>query len=241
MLARKSKHKFTLFKGKQNMYLKIFISSILLFLFNGSNFLKDSVDQNVFGNEWILCEVYRLEHEGVRVVGDPQVITCEYGEAILFNGKTDGIFLNAMPLSDLYRFTVEALVRPDSGGSFEQRFLHCGEVQGDRLLLEIRTSPTDWYFDAYIKSGEQQKALIDKDLLHPLNQWYHVAFVVDQGKQTTYINGKEELSSKLNYAPLHEGISSLGVRQNEKSWFKGAIYKIKFSPKALNPKEFMNY
>lgn len=223
------------------MYLKVFLSLILLFLFSRCNYIKNTIGQNEFGNEWILSEIFQSADKGVKIVGNPQVIACKYGDAMLFNGKTDGIFLNTMPLSDLSRFTVEAIVRPDSEGNFEQRFLHCGEVDGNRLLLEIRTTSTDWYFDAFIKSGDQQKALIDEQLLHPLDQWYHVAFVVDKRKQTTYINGKEELSSDLSYAPLHEGKSSLGVRQNEVAWFKGAIYKIKFSPNALNPEDFMNY
>jgi hypothetical protein len=46
-----------------------------------------------------------------------------------------------MPLAGLEQFTVEMIYNPYSGGNFEQRFLHCGEANGDRLLLELRSTP----------------------------------------------------------------------------------------------------
>jgi len=43
-----------------------------------------------------------------------------------------------------------------------------GEVNGDRMLIELRmTEESQWYLDAFIKSGDSSKALIDKSLLHP--------------------------------------------------------------------------
>jgi hypothetical protein len=35
--------------------------------------------------------------------------------------------------------------------------------------------------------------------------------------------------------------TSLGVRHNELSWFKGAIYRFRITPKILNPKQFLKY
>jgi hypothetical protein len=176
-----------------------------------------------------------------RITGNPQIIKCKYGEALLFNGESDGIFLDGNPLSGLSQFTIEAIVRFDSKGRFEQRFLHIGEVSGTRVLLENRSFETDWYFDAFIKSSDQSKALIDSTMLHPLDKWYHVAYVVDKGYLKTYINGIKELEAQINIAPLQRGNTSIGVRQNEKSWFKGAIYKIRITPKAVIPDEFMQY
>lgn len=37
------------------------------------------------------------------------------------------------------------------------------------------------------------------------------------------------------------GKTSIGVRLNEQSWFKGTIYKIRISPEALSPNNFMTY
>ncbi len=137
-------------------------------------------------------------------------------------------------------FTIEVLFYPESGGNFEQRFFHTGEIRGDRVLLEIRTTATDWYFDAFVQSGNQKMTLIDPTMLHPLNQWVHVAYVVDHGKLYTYINGQKELEGSIKFSPIQTGKTSIGVRLNEQSWFKGAISQIRISPKALKPKEFLN-
>jgi len=130
---------------------------------------------------------------------------------------------------------------PESGGNFEQRFFHTGEIRGDRVLLEIRTTATDWYFDAFVQSGTQKMTLIEPTLLHPLNQWYHVAYVVDHGKLCTYINGQKELEGAIAFSPIQTGKTSIGVRLNEQSWFKGAISQIRISPKALKAKDFLIY
>jgi len=191
--------------------------------------------------EWVLNDLVLAKGGAIRLAGNPKIIDDKYGKVVVFNGTTDGIFLDQMPLAGLEQFTIEAIIRPDSGGKFEQRFFHCGEIRGSRVLFETRSTPTDWYFDAFIKSGDQQKTLIDSTLLHPLNQWYHLAFVVENGKQMTYINGIKELESKIEIVSLTGGKTSIGVRQNEQSWFKGAIYKIRISPTALSPVNFMNY
>jgi hypothetical protein len=191
--------------------------------------------------EWILSDLTSKNKVGVEIKGNPKTIECKYGKALEFNGVTDGIFFECMPLVGLEQFTVEAIVRPDSGGNFEQRFLHIGEVKGDRVLMELRSMQTGWYFDAFIKSGDQQKALIDPNLLHPFNQWYQLAFVISHGKIETYINRQKELESNIDILPIQEGKTSIGVRQNEQSWFKGAIYKIRISPEALKTDKFMAY
>lgn len=191
--------------------------------------------------EWIVNDFMKSKAEGIRITGNPQVIDCKYGKALQFNGSTDGVFLDQMPLEGLKQFTIEAIIRPESGGNFEQRFFHCGEVKGNRVLFELRSTKTDWYFDAFIKSGNQQKALIESTLIHPLDQWYHLAFVVANGKQETYINGVKELESQINIVPLHGGKTSVGVRLSEQSWFKGAIYKIRISAEVLKPSRFMKY
>lgn len=200
-----------------------------------------SIESKNLETSWILSDIARLPDNGIRILGHPRTIKCKYGKALKFNGKSDGIFLEQMPLAGLEKFTIEVIFRPDSHGKTEQRFFHCGEVMGDRVLMETRTTPTDWYLDAFIKTGDQQKALINPELLHPLGQWYHVAFVIDRGKLSTYVNGSKELEGQIDMASLRSGKTSIGVRQNEESWFKGAIYKIRISPEALNPVNFMKY
>ncbi|MDP3914942.1 MAG: hypothetical protein Q8R96_14515 [Bacteroidota bacterium] len=45
----------------------------------------------------------------------------------------------------------------------------------------------------------------------------------------------------LTFSPIQTGKTSIGVRLNEQSWFKGAISQIRVSPEALNPNDFLNY
>lgn len=191
--------------------------------------------------EWILSELLQTGKNEIRIVGKPEIIVCKYGKALQFNGSSDGIFLDQMPLAKLEKFTIEIVLRPFSGGNFEQRYFHCGEVRGGRVLLELRSVKSGWYLDAFVKSGDQQKTLIDSTLLHPLDQWAHIAFVVDNNNQSTYVNGIKELEGQIKIEPLKGGKTSIGVRQNEKSWFKGAIYKIRISPEALYPNQFLKF
>ena len=215
-----------------NLFLSIFMFFVL--------FIPErTLSQSKHQTEWMLSNLISVRTEGIRIAGNPQVIDCKYGKALLFNGSTDGIFIDQMPLDGMKQFTIEVIICPHSGGNFEQRFFHCGEVKGDRVLLELRATPTDWYFDAFIASGNQKKTLIEPKLTHPLDQWYHLAFVITNGKQETYINGIKELESHIEIVPLQGGKTSIGVRQNEQSWFKGAISKIRISPEALSPDSFM--
>ncbi len=188
--------------------------------------------------QWIVSKFLEKSKDTVRILGSPKSFPCKYGSAVLFDGTKDGIFTNQMPLAGLEHFTVEAIFRPDDGGKFEQRFFHCGEIQGSRVMMELRSTPKGWYFDAFLNANDSKKTLADSTLLHPSNQWYHVAFVVDKGKLTTYVNGKKELQESIPMTPFFTGKTSLGVRQNELSWFKGAIYKVRITPKALTPDLF---
>jgi hypothetical protein len=204
--------------------------SVLFFITSG---------ESLFAQDWILSKLIEKPAEGIYLKGNPEIIDCPYGKAVRFNGESDGIFLHQMPLAGVEQFTIEVVFKPESGGNFEQRFFHCGEIRGDRVLLELRATQNDWYFDAFINSGEQKMTLIDPAMLHPLDRWYHVAYVVDRGKLTTYIDGEKELEGKIDLSPLRTGNLSLGVRQNEQSWFKGAIYQIRISPVALDVNDFI--
>jgi hypothetical protein len=203
--------------------------------------LKVSAGKDAKTTDWWPALWKTSESGSIRVAGNPQILDSKYGKALLFDGIRDGIFLDQMPLKGLDQFTVEMIICPSTGGNFEQRYFHCGEVKGSRIMLELRSTASDWYLDAFVQSGDQHKTLVDSTKLHPLGQWAHVAFVVENGRQTTFVNGKKELESQLIIQPLQEGKTSVGVRQNEVSWFKGAIYQIRFSDKALNPVQFLKF
>ncbi|MES2573569.1 MAG: LamG-like jellyroll fold domain-containing protein [Bacteroidota bacterium] len=197
--------------------------------------------KNSTTTEWILSNLFREKSDSIEINGTPQLVTSPYGEAVYFDGIDDAIFLKEMPLKSLQEFTVEMIFKPETNAPFEQRVLHIGESREDRMLLEIRAVNTNWYFDGYACSGTNKKALIDEKLIHPLGQWYHVAFVVTPKSLTTYVNGKKELYEDFTFLPIETGQTSFGVRLNKVSWFKGAIYKIRITPKQTDSKDFMKF
>jgi len=226
--------------SKINLYIVFSILAVIL-----PNHLimkqKNKAESKTAPTEWVLSNLKEKMPGKMRVTGNPGTVKCKYGEAVSFNGTTDAIFLDSMPLTGMEQFTIEVIFQPASGGNFEQRFLHFGEVQGDRVLMELRSNQAGWYFDAYIKAGDQQCTLIEPNLSHASNQWYHLAYVIDRGKLITYVNGKKELEGNIHLVPLKGDKTSIGARQNEVSWFKGAIYKIRITNKALKPGNFMRY
>ena len=218
----------------------IFLISIILPLSNPGKMTKENKsDKKKTGTVWILSDFIENPQKGITVTGKPEIVKYGKKNSVAFNGTDDAIFLEKMPLAGLEQFTIEMIYNPFSGGNFEQRFLHCGEANGDRVLLELRSTPGGWYFDAFIKIGDNGVTLIEPTLLHPHDQWYHIAYVIDKGRLETWINGKKELEGSLAITPVNSGITSIGVRQNKVSWFKGAIYKIRITPKALGPDKFM--
>jgi hypothetical protein len=189
---------------------------------------------------WRIDNLKKIGTRAPSILGSPQVIEAPAGKAVLFNGTSDGLVVDVSPVAGLKAFTVEAIFRPDAGGTKEQRWLHIqGDSRDDRVLLEIRVDGDQWFLDTFIKSGESSRALYAENFKHPLGQWYHVALVFDGATMRHYVDGKEELSGPLAIAPLDVGKTSLGVRMNRVYWFKGAIATARFTPRALVPKEFM--
>ena len=204
------------------------------------------VSSSVFSQEeksektWIIADLLN-EKEDVTVLGDPTIIDSPYGNAVQFDGVDDGFLLKEMPLKDLSEFTIEMIIRFDRGGTEEQRYFHTGTVKQDRVLMEMRSGENTWYLDGMFESKTKWVVLMDSVLTHPLDEWYHIAFTVENGKQVTFVNGKKELEGTVEFSPIVDGSTSIGVRQNKISWFKGAIYCIRITGKVLRPCEFLNF
>lgn len=212
---------------------------LCLMLFNGiSIYAQPQAITNT--TEWQVSELLTEPSSKISISGNPKIIKTPYGEAVYFDGVDDAIFLDNMALNSLESFTVEMIFNPAGNSSFEQRILHIGEVSDDRMLLEIRAVENNWYFDGYVASDGNKKALIDERLLHSLEKWYHVAFVVTPTSLTTYVNGLQELHEDFVFKPITTGKTSIGVRLNKRSWFKGSIYKIKVSNGIVNPVKFIS-
>jgi len=202
----------------------------------------------VQNSESIMWTFDRLENIGghkTSVLGQPKIIDSPIGKAVEFDGVDDALFIDNHPLAGAKTFTWEAIFRPD-GGEREQRWFHLSELNpqtgadtDNRMLFEIRVVGDQWFLDSFIQSGTENKALMNRQALHPLGAWYHVASVYDGREFRNYVNGVQEGSAQLQLAPHGPGHTSVGVRINKVFYFKGAVHLARFTRKALSPSEFL--
>lgn len=190
---------------------------------------------------WELKNIANIGGHTTTVLGQPKVIKTDNGKAIEFDGVDDGIFIETNPLAGARAFTIEAWFRPDADGPAEQRWLHIEDLENveSRALLETRVTKNLWFLDTFLKSGNNRLPLYAENFKHPTGRWYHAALVYDGAEMRHYIDGKLELSGKIAMKPFGRGRVSIGVRQNKVYWFKGAVRKVRFSHKALDPKQFL--
>jgi len=191
---------------------------------------------------WHIDDTKSLGGHAVTAWGAPKVIDTERGRAVCFDGTGDGLLLDVNPLQGLTEFTVEVLFRPDRDGAPEQRFVHFSEEGGDnRGLLETRLLPGGtWYLDTFLRKGEAELPLRVQEAQHPADAWYWAALTYRDGRMSHFVNGSEEASGTLSFAALGSGRLSLGVRQNQVSWFKGCLRELRISPIALAPDELQH-
>ncbi len=181
---------------------------------------------------WSLRDVTRVGSHVTEVVGAPEVGA---ENAILFDGKGDGLFVPANPITGWSAFTIEVRFKPDGSGGEEQRFLHLEDELKHRVLMETRVRDRQWSLDTFLfQDAEHRLTLLDRTKLHPTDRWYWVALVYDGAKMSHYVNGELELAGEVAFTPMTTGRTSIGVRQNRVSWFKGAIAEVRFTPTALS-------
>ncbi len=196
-------------------------------------------------NDQVIWNIDNIENIGgnaVTVLGSPKVIETYGGKAVEFDGKKDGLIVETYPLEGAGVFTIEVIFRPDANGLQEQRFFHLQEDSSDnRILIETRlTDYNRWYLDTFIKSGETDRTLQDKQYTHRVGEWYNAALVFDGREMRHYVNGVCELKAEIaSYAPLKKGKISIGVRINRVYWFKGAFRTACFTPRVLDTGEFL--
>ena len=202
--------------------------------------LRENATHKATPVTWKINSPKAIGGQATETLGNPQVVDTVGGHAVMFDGVDDGLVVKANPLAGAAAFTLEAVFRPDSGGTFEQRWFHIQEAANDnRVLLEIRLSGDQWFLDTFIKSGENKLTLYSENFKHQTGAWYHVALTFDGVTMRHFVDGKEELSGPLTIQPLGEGSTSIGVRMNRVFWFKGAVSKVRFTPRALGPRDFM--
>jgi len=214
---------------------------LLMISFLGCSGSNHKNDKNIDAAlTWKLSDIRKKMPDGFVMLGDPQLVSSSVGNAVHFNGRNDAFLYNRNPLNGLQQFTIEVIMKPDSAGPFAQRFFHLGTSRGHRVLMEIRNTGTQWYLDAFLNSVTNL-TLADSSKTHPTGKWYDVAFVVDNGKMDTYVNGKHELSRRVKFEPFTGGKASLGVRMNREYWYKGDIDEVRITSRKLSPSEFLKY
>ena len=208
--------------------------------------LAASPAQKLNSTVWTFDRLERIGGFPTTVLGHPRLINTLLGKAVEFNGVDDALFIENHPLAGFQRFTFEAFFRPDRGGAAEQRWFHLsernsttGEDTNTRVLFETRIIEDQWCLDAFVNTNLGSLTLLDRDRLHPLAAWYHVAMVYDGKELKSYVNGTLEGSGPLQFSSQGAGHSSVGVRINRMYYFKGAVRQARFTPRALTPQEFM--
>ena len=192
------------------------------------------------GELWLFDRLDEIGGHKTSLLGSPHLIHTSDGNAVEFNGIDDAIFLDVHPLAGAERFTWEVIFRPDPGGAPEQRFFHLQEDGTDnRMLFEIRVVDGQWCLDSFAKSGAAARGLLDRSKLHRLGAWYSVAAVYDGRQFSNYVDGALEGSAELHLPPQKPGRTSVGVRINRVSYFKGAVLRARMTPRALDPAEFL--
>jgi len=193
---------------------------------------------------WTFDRLDKIGGHSATVIGHPRVIDTSLGKAIEFNGVDDGLFIDVHPLAGAQTFTWEAVFRPD-GGNAEQRWFHLeenpatGSDSDNRMLFEIRVVDGRWCLDAFNKSSSASKALLNRQNLHDLGRWHHVAAVYDGTEFRSYVDGVQDGAAKIHLAPQGAGRTSVGVRMNKVFYFKGAVRVARFTRRALAPSEFL--
>ncbi len=191
--------------------------------------------------DWRLDSLSSIGGHPITVVGSPRLVGTASGRCIEFNGSTDGVFVESNPIAGRERFTVEAMLEPDPDGPAEQRFLHIAETGSEnRLMMETRILPrASWSLDTFLRHGDASLTLLDRSNVHPAGRWHAAALVFDGKTMAHYVDGVRELSGEVAFKPLGPGRTSIGVRQNLVSWFKGRIRLVRFTPQALSPRALL--
>ena len=193
---------------------------------------------------WTFDRLSDIGGERTMVEGGPALIDSPYGQAVLFDGVDDALFIDRHPLAGAQTFTFEALFRPD-GGAFEQRWFHLAEEapagqppSQTRFLFEIRVVGDRWYLDAFTRGPGYNHTLIFPERLHPCGQWFHVAQTFDGVLYRAYVDGVLQGEHAVPFKPQGPGRASVGCRINRVNYFKGAVRQARFTHAALPPERF---
>ena len=180
---------------------------------------------------WRLADREWLDSYLVKVSGSPVICEVDKREALYFNGKPDGLWLPVNPLEGRARFRCTVGIYPESGGGSEQRFLHAGSLDDERFLIELRMNyDNSWYLDICLSIEGETVVLRNASRVHPADSWYTVSVEFDGKGIVAEVDDSVDLVGTLTPSPgwaFRRGARcSVGMRQNEVSFFRGAMDRI---------------
>ena len=186
--------------------------------------------------------VWRLDHldtvggHPVKVVGAPRVVEVNGERVVEFDGAHDGLVVDVNPLAGLARFTIEVVFEPAVDGPEEQRFLHVEEpYRQPRADRAEDAAGRDWCLDTYLRHGEANLTLIDRDRTHTAGQWHVAALTFDGKTMTDYVDRERQGSGEVVFLPMKAaGLRSACAR----TWCPSsrvAFACVRFTPEALAP------
>lgn len=204
---------------------------------------------------WTLNNVKRIGGRPATSSGAPKVIAWAGGKAIEFDGAHDSVLIKGRPLVGVPRFTIEVIMRVD-GGVEEQKFLHISQTDpatgldvrpvGDdhdanhRIMFELRAKPGGYFLDAVLNGTAGKPVLATPEKLNPYGRWQNVAQSFDGTTYRTYVDGVLQGEMPAGFAPQGAGNVRIGARMEQLAHFKGAIARIRFTDRALTPREFLS-
>lgn len=188
------------------------------------------------GSTWLPRDFTVLGGKRATVLGAPRLTDDPRLPFVQFDGKSDGLVFPINPIAGQRAFSIEVRFKPDRHGPAEQRFVHVEDVKQNRALIETRiTQDGRWYLDTFLYANrEPGLTLVDKTKLHPCDRWYWAALVFDGKTMRHYVNGIKELEGRIDFGPMAEGRTSIGVRLNQVFWYQGEIAEVRFLPLALD-------
>jgi len=185
---------------------------------------------------WRLDQLARVGGHPTTVIGAPEVVEQDGVAAARFGGFDDALLIHSNPVAGLKAFTIEVLIRPAPDGLAEQRFVHI-QPRGNpvvRVMIETRVMPDgQWCLDTALFSPTASRVLIDRTKLHPPSQWAWVALRYDGRTMAHFVNGAWEAEGEFDFPPTPPGQTTLGVRHNLVSWYKGGIREVRIHPSSL--------
>jgi xylan 1,4-beta-xylosidase len=218
----------------------IAVAFALAVLGGGNAFLGLPVQPSSNPIVWDVDNLSRIGGNTLEIIGAPKVVATDVGPAVAFDGKSDGLLVNGNPLAGLSRFTLEVLFSPDADGIEEQRFVHIQESAAEnRAMVELRLAGGRWSLDTFLLHGAERLTLLDRAKTHTTAEWHVASLTFDGQTMAHFVDGIPQGSGSVAFKALAGGRTSIGVRQDRRSWFKGRIRSVRVTPSVLAPAAFL--